>query len=201
MSDQVVLFKGRARREEWRVVCMEEVEPGRELRVAAQEWLKGRKKLHKTLTASSADKAKTMIARCQECVSCNQMVCFAWTLDGQLRVEEAGACSGEKNKDVLKRHYAKAYGEQSSPARALKAMRRENIPSELLPSTQQLKNQRHAAASSRRIKGYSVDCIGELEEWVRAFCGKEGTYILIVTFAKTKHMKIFMFFIFTYLHH
>ncbi len=176
MSDQVVPFRSRARRKEWRVVCVVDVEPGRGLRVAAQEWLKSRKKLHKTLTASSVDKAKTMIARCKECLSCNQMFCFAWTLDGQLRVEESGACSGEKNKEVLKRHYAKAYGEQSSPARALKAMRRENIPAELLPSTVQLKNQRHSAASSRRVKGYSVECVGALEDWLHAFSRENRTY-------------------------
>ena len=42
----------------------------------------------------------------------------------------------------MKRHYAKSYGEKNTPCRALKAMRQGGVPTDLRPSTGQLKHAR-----------------------------------------------------------
>ena len=111
MSGQVVEGEvaTNRRRKAWTTVAVEDVPSGQALRAAGQAWLNSRKKIYKTLTASTFQNKTTLIARCKECVDCDQQFSCGWTEAGQLRVEESGKCTGNKNAAVLKRHYAKAF--------------------------------------------------------------------------------------------
>lgn len=124
MSGQVVEGEvaTNRRRKAWTTVAVEDVPSGQTLRAAGQAWLNSRKKIYKTLTASTFQNKTTLIARCKECVDCGQQFSCGWTEAGQLRVEESGKCTGNKNAAVLKRHNAKAFANQT-PLRALKNMR------------------------------------------------------------------------------
>jgi hypothetical protein len=93
-----------------------------------------------------------------------------------LRVEESGKRTGNKNAAVLKRHYAKAFANQT-PLRALKNMRLKEISADLRPSVQQIKNYRHMLSSTEKPEAYSVECLGEL----RAFIDDPLTDVKILT--------------------
>ena len=71
-----------------------------------------------------------------------------------------------KNEKVMKRHYAKSYGEKNTPCRALKAMRQGGVPTDLRPSTGQLKHARRQLQLDGRVDGYSVECLGEVQEFI-----------------------------------
>ena len=66
----------------------------------------------------------------------------------------------------MKRHYAKSYGEKNTPCRALKAMRQGGVPTDLRPSTGQLKHARRQLQLDGRVDGYSVECLGEVQEFI-----------------------------------
>ena len=178
MSGQVVEGEvaTNRRRKAWTTVAVEDVPSGQTLRAAGQAWLNSRKKIYKTLTASTFQNKTTLIARCKECVDCDQQFSCGWTEAGQLRVEESGKCTGNKNAAVLKRHYAKAFANQT-PLRALKNMRLKEISADLRPPVQQIKNYRHMLSSKEKPEAYSVECLGEL----RAFIDDPSTDVKILT--------------------
>lgn len=89
-----------------------------------------------------------------------------WTDQGSLRVEESVKCEGRKNASRLKRHYAKQFAKEGTPNRALKYMKRDQISDALWPSIAQIKNQRRKQSIARRLEGYSVECVGELMNFV-----------------------------------
>ena len=93
-----------------------------------------------------------------------------------MRVEESGKRTGNKNAAVLKRHYAKAFANQT-PLRALKNMRLKEISADLRPPVQQIKNYRHMLSSKEKPEAYSVECLGEL----RAFIDDPSTDVKILT--------------------
>ena len=167
--DQVVELqppqRGRVRKP-WTVVAVQDVPGEQSLREAGQEWLKRNGHIHKTLTNSSSSGRVTLIARCNECLECSKQFCFGWTSDNKLQVETTGEHSEKKNEKVMKRHYAKSYGEKNTPCRALKAMRQGGVPTDLRPSTGQLKHARRQLQLDGRVDGYSVECLGEVQEFI-----------------------------------
>ena len=170
--DQVVELqppqRGRVRKP-WTVVAVQDVPVEQSLREAGQEWLKKNGHIHKTLTNSSSSGRVTLIARCNECLECSKQFCFGWTTDNKLQVETTGEHSEKKNEKVMKRHYAKSYGEKNTPCRALKAMRQGGVPTDLRPSTGQLKHARRQLQLDGRVDGYSVECLGEVQEFMLMF--------------------------------
>ena len=171
VGDQVVeAAESSRRRKQWRQIAVQDVPSEQSLRVAAQTWLKEKKILHRTLTNSSFEKKVVLIARCYSCEACSHQWCFGWSDQGQgcLRVEESGECSEKKHVKRLKRHYAKEFAKEGTPLRALKHMKRENISEALRPSIAQIKNQRHQESIARRLDGYSVECVGDLMNFVNS---------------------------------
>ena len=170
MSDQVVeaAEPSSRRRKQWRQIAVQDVPSEQFLRVAAQTWLKQKAILHKTLTNSSFEKKVVLIARCYECESCSHQWRFGWTDQGSLRVEESGECSEKKHVARLKRHYAKEFAKEGTPLRVFKHMKRKNISEAHRPSIAQIKSQRHKESIARRLDGYSVECVGELMDFVNS---------------------------------
>ena len=129
--------------------------------------LKARQILHHTLTNSTQQGQVTLIARCKRCVGCSKAWCFSIKDQSQWVVAETGEHGDTPNAEALKRHHAKTYAERSTPGRALKQMRTDQVTPEHIPSEAQLKHMRKQLKQQMASGGnFSEECVGELKEFL-----------------------------------
>lgn len=93
---------------------------------------------------------------------------FSFDDSRKLVVGSAGDHNETKNKEVLKRHFAGGYGEKQTAGRALKQMKTDKLDEQCVPSSSQINHQRRQQRQGESNAGFSVECLGELEEFMRS---------------------------------